>query len=199
MLIIGINGSPRPNGGTAQLLGYALEEAAIAGAQTVFFHAIEGLRSAKVPYCIHCSNPCEGICYRGTRLDEMYAVMSRADGLIIGSPVYFGTVAAPMKAFWDKTRKLRKEKSLVNVVGGGVVCGASRFGGQEATLQALTAMMLCQGMTVIGDGHQGEDPGHLGACMQYGVDAYGDGPARARVLGRRVVDVSRATQVLRVR
>lgn len=198
-MVVGINGSPRPNGGTAELLGCALEEAAIAGAQTIYFQAVEGLRGVKVPYCIHCSNPCEGACYRGTRLDEMFAVMSRADGLILGSPVYFGTVAAPLKAFWDKTRKLRKEKTLLNVVGGGVVCGASRFGGQEATLQVLMAMMLCQGMTVVGDGHPGDDPGHLGACVQYAADTYGEGPARARVLARRVVDVSRATQVLRVR
>lgn len=197
MLIIGLNGSPRPNGGTAQLLNVALEEAAIAGARTILLQAIEGLRGLKVPYCIHCSSPCEGICYRGTLLEEMFEILSRADGIIMGSPVYFGTVAAPLKAFWDKTRKLRSNKALVNVVGGGVVSGGSRFGGQETTIQALAVMMLCQGMTVVGDGHPHSDPGHAGVCIQYQADD--EGPVRARILARRMVDLSKATQVLRVR
>jgi multimeric flavodoxin WrbA len=199
MLIVGLNGSPRPNGGTAKLLKAALEEAAVAGSQTILLQAIEGLRDVKIPYCIHCSSPCEGVCYAGTRLQEMLEVLSCADGIILGSPVYFGTVSAPLKAFWDKTRKLRNSKALVNVVGGGVVSGSSRFGGQETTLLALTSMMLCQGMTVVGDGGPEDDPGHGGACIQHGVDADDQGPARAKILARRVVDVSRATRMLRVR
>jgi multimeric flavodoxin WrbA len=199
MLVIGLNGSPRSDGGTAQLLAAALEEAANIGVRTVLLQAVEGLRDLKVPYCIHCSSPCRGVCYEGTRLEEMFDLLRRADGLILGSPVYFGTVSAPLKAFWDKTRKLRKDKALVNVVGGGIVSGGSRFGGQEATLQALAAMMLCQGMTVVGDGHQDEDPGHLGVCIQYQSQADSEGLGRARVLARRIVEVARATQSLRRR
>ncbi|HIE12408.1 MAG TPA: flavodoxin family protein [Desulfotomaculum sp.] len=197
MLILALNGSPRPDGGTAQLLSAALDEAASMGASTVLLQAVEGLQELKFPYCIHCSSPCRGMCYQGTKLEEMFELLGRSDGLIIGSPVYFGTVSAPLKAFWDKTRRLRKEKALINVVGGGVVSGGSRFGGQEPTLQVLVAMMLSHGMTVVGDGHSDGDPGHLGACIQYRNN--GEGLIQARFLAKRVVEVARATQVLRRR
>lgn len=197
MLILALNGSPRPDGGTAQLLSAALDEAASMGASTVLLQAVEGLRGLEIPYCIHCSSPCRGVCYQGTKLEEMLELLGRSDGLIIGSPVYFGTVSAPLKAFWDKTRRLRKEKALINVVGGGVVSGGSRFGGQELTLQVLAAMMLSHGMTVVGDGHSDGDSGHLGACIQYQHN--GEGLVRARFLAKRVVEVARATQVLRKR
>ncbi|MCL6559944.1 MAG: flavodoxin family protein, partial [Firmicutes bacterium] len=97
------------------------------------------------------------------------------------------------------TRKLRSRKALINVVGGGVVSGSSRFGGQETTLQALTSMMLCQGMTVVGDGHPDDDPGHAGVCLQHEAGEDDQGLMRARILARRVVDVSRATRMLRAR
>ncbi|RPF46729.1 multimeric flavodoxin WrbA [Thermodesulfitimonas autotrophica] len=197
MLIIGLNGSPRPDGGTARLLQTALAAAAAAGAQTLLLHAVEGLKGQKVPFCLHCSSPCSGECYKDTRLAEFFNLLCRADGLLLGSPVYFGTVSAPLKAFWDKTRKLRKEKMLLNVVGAGVVCGGSRFGGQEPTLETLAAMMLCHGMTVVGDGHYDADPGHLGACIRYGEED--DGFERAKILGQRVAEVAWATQHLRKR
>lgn len=197
MLVIGLNGSPRPDGGTAKLLKAALTEAAAAGANTILLHALDGLQGLRFPYCIHCSSPCSGECYQNSRLEEFFALFRQADALILGSPVYFGTVAAPLKALWDKTRKLRKEKALVNVVGAGVVCGGSRFGGQEPTLQTLAAMMLCHGMTVVGDGYYDADPGHLGACIQYGEQA--DGLNRVRILAKRVVEVAKATRPLRRR
>ncbi len=157
-----------------------------------------GYAGLKAQYCLHCSSPCKGACYEGTRLAEMFDILRQADGLLLGSPVYFGTVAAPLKAFWDKTRCLRKEKALLNVVGGGVVTGASRFGGQEATLRALHEMMLSQGMTIVGDGHLTDaDAGHHGACAQEPVLNDRWALERARVLGRRVFEVAQATVPLR--
>ena len=92
----------------------------------------------------------------------MFDLLRRADGILLGSPVYFGTVSAQLKSFWDKTRLLRREKYLINVVGGALAVGGSRFGGQETTLRALQDMMLCQGMIVVGDAHLEEDAGHQG-------------------------------------
>lgn len=198
MLVVAVNGSPRRDGNTVKLLACALEEVVKLGAQAVLLHAIEGMADVKTQYCIHCSSPCRGICYEGTRLAEMFGILRQADGLILGSPVYFGTVAAPLKAFWDKTRRLRKEKALLNVVGGGVVTGASRFGGQEATLRVLHDMMLSQGVTIVGDGHlSSDDAGHHGACAQEPVAGDEVGLSRARILGRRVFEVAQATAPLR--
>ncbi|MEW5762727.1 MAG: flavodoxin family protein [Bacillota bacterium] len=198
MLVVAVNGSPRRSGNTVRLLTCALDEAAKLGAETILLHAVDGLAGLKTQYCIHCSSPCRGVCYEGTVLARMFGILRQADGVILGSPVYFGTVAAPLKAFWDKTRRLRKEKALLNVVGGGVVTGASRFGGQEMTLRVLHEMMLSQGMTIVGDGHlSDEDAGHHGACAQEPVEKDTLGLGRAHVLGRRVFEVAQATVPLR--
>ncbi|MDI6688874.1 MAG: NAD(P)H-dependent oxidoreductase [Actinomycetota bacterium] len=40
-------------------------------------------------------------------MEEVFNLLKQADGVVLGSPVYFGTVSAQMKAFWDKTRDIR--------------------------------------------------------------------------------------------
>lgn len=196
MLVIALNGSPRANGNTAHLLRIVLEEVHALGATGVLVQAAEVLAGLAHPFCRHCSSPCTGACYRNTRLEAVLRLLREADGLVLGTPVYFGTVSAQLKALWDKTRALRKERALLNVVGAGVVCGTSRFGGQETALRTLHAMMLSQGMTVVGDGWAG-DPGHHGCCAQQPAGEDPEAAARARVLARRVVEVAAATRSLR--
>jgi len=198
VLLVAINGSPRRRGSTAHLLKAAAEEAARIGAETITLHAVAGVNAAKHPFCLHCSNPCQGTCYEGTPLEEMFNALRRADAVILGSPVYFGTVAGPLKAFWDKTRKLRKEFALYNVVGAAVTTGASRFGGQELTVRALHDMMLVQGMIIVGDGYSGVDAGHFGASSQAPAKNDQEAVKQARLLVRRVIEVARATEALRL-
>lgn len=197
MLLVAVNGSPRKKGNTAHLLRVAVDEAAQMGVETVTLHAAEGVNAARQPFCVHCSNPCKGTCYEGTLLAEMFDALRRADAVILGSPVYFGTVSGPLKAFWDKTRRLRKDFALYNVVGGAVTTGGSRFGGQELTARALQDMMLVQGMIVVGDGYTGTDAGHFGACCHSPVKGDLEAVKRARILVHRVVEVARATEALR--
>jgi multimeric flavodoxin WrbA len=204
MLVLAINGSPRKDGNTARVLKATLDEAAALGADTAFIQVSDALEAVKVPYCIHCSIQCKGVCYEGTALVGMFDLLRRADGVLLGSPVYFGTVSAQLKSFWDKTRRLRREFALLNVVGGAVAVGGARFGGQETTVRALHDMMLVQGMTLVGDGHMSGDAGHQGVCTQQFVG--NDQPAnerarqvdkRMRLLVHRVVEVARATAELR--
>lgn len=197
MLILAVNGSPRPDGNTAHMLRAALEVVRAAGVESSLVQVSEAMSGLKVPYCVACSDICEGKCYKGTKLEETLNLMRRADGIIIGSPVYFCTVSAPLKALWDKTRPLRKQKALLNVVGGALAVGGARFGGQETTMRAIQDMMLCQGMTIVGDGYWEDDAGHQGACAQRPSDQDADGLKRACVLARRVVEVAQATRELR--
>ncbi len=197
MLIIGLNGSPRQKGDTAVLLKTVLEEAAALGAETDVIPVSEIMDGQESPYCTVCTNPCSGQCYQGTRLEEEYARLKAADALVLGSPVYFGTVSAQLKAFWDKTRKLRGEKALYNTVGGAVSSGGARFGGQETTLRALHDMMIVQGMLIVGDGFRENDCGHHGACAQRPAAEDEFALKRARILGRRLVEVARATTDIR--
>ncbi|HZK18037.1 MAG TPA: flavodoxin family protein [Clostridia bacterium] len=199
MLIIAINGSPHTEGNTAMLLRESLKVIGEQGATTKLFQASRALATLKQPFCMHCSNPCSGSCYKGTLLEEMFSDLRRADGVLLGSPVYFGTISAQLKAFWDKTRILRKEKALLNVVGGALVNGATRFGGQESALRAIHEIMLTQGMIVAGSGYHSDDAGYQGACAQKPVSDDGDGLYRARVLGKRVLEVASATREIRLR
>jgi len=198
MFIVGINGSPNKKGNTAFMLKTALEEAGAHGARTAVVHVADVLTGITQPFCVHCSTPCDARCYKGTPLERALEILREADGILVGSPVYFGTVSAQLKSFWDKTRLLRSEKSLLNAVGGVLAVGTSRFGGQETTVRAVQDMMLCQGMIVVGDGHHDDDAGHQGACAQRPSASDVAGLVRCRILAKRVVEVARATAGLRL-
>ncbi len=190
MFLVVINGSPAEERNVASLLKVVQKEAESLGAKTEMIQAHQVVSRQEQPFCRACANPCPGSCYRGTELEEAYRKMEQADAIVLGSPVYFGTVSAQLKAFWDKTRKLRTEKKLVNKVGAAVSSGAARFGGQETTLRALHDMMMVQGMTVVADGHVDSDAGHHGACAQQpaGEDEFAQ--KRARILARRIVETA---------
>ena len=113
-------------------------------------------------------------------------------GIIIGTPVYLCCMTAQCKAFLDRSAMLRRNGWLLrNRVGGVFAVGGVRNGGQELTLQAIRAAMLCHDMICIGDG---KPTAHLGGTVYSG----GDGGIEADVpgletvqnLGRRVAEVA---------
>jgi multimeric flavodoxin WrbA len=130
-------------------------------------------------------------------LGEALDLLRQVDGLIVGSPVYFGTITGQLAAFWDKTRSLRSDKALLNVVGGVVTVAQARFGGQETTLKAIHDLMLVQGMIIVGDGHREFDCGHHGVCAQRPSKDDANAINRVRILARRIVEVAGATRALR--
>ncbi|MEW6064050.1 NADPH-dependent FMN reductase [Desulforamulus profundi] len=199
MFILALNGSPNSDGNTVFMLNKALEGAGELGAATRLNHVADFVETPLKLFCDACTNPCAGVCYQGTPLGELFDLIKTADGIILGSPVYFGTVASPMKLLWDKSRALRKEKALVDVVGAALSVGASRFGGQETTVRALQDIMLVHGMTVVGDGTFDYDAGHQGASAQRPAAGDPEAAKRSRILGRRVAEVARATAALRER
>jgi len=189
MLIIGLNGSPNKNGNTKFLLNTVLDKLKDMGADTSIIEVPELLKTAKHSFCTVCSNPCSGVCYKDTALEEAYELMKKADGLILGSPSYFGTVSGQMKAFFDKTRKLRGEKAFYNKVAAGVTVGASKYGGQETTMKALHDIMLVHGMMIIGDGYVEDDCGHHGVCAQQPAEDDNFAKKRALILAKHIFDV----------
>ncbi|MEW6696333.1 MAG: flavodoxin family protein [Bacillota bacterium] len=199
MLILALNGSPNSDGNTAFMLNQALEGARELGAETKLIQVAEIVETPLKLFCDACTNPCAGVCYQGTPLGDLFEQIKSADGIILGSPVYFGTVASPLKLLWDKSRALRKEKALIDVVGAALSVGASRFGGQETTVRALQDIMLVHGMTIVGDGTFEDGAGHQGANAQRPAASDPQGAKRSRILGRRVAEVARATVALRER
>jgi multimeric flavodoxin WrbA len=113
-------------------------------------------------------------------------------GVIVGSPVYFGGMSSLCKAFLDRCMAFRRNSfALSNKVAGAVAVGGARNGGQELTIQAIQAALLCQEMIVVGDG---KPSGRIGATLLNGGndDISGDefGVSTARNLGRRVAEVA---------
>ena len=197
MLIAAINGSPNQDGNTVLLLREALTIAGELGAETRLINVAEVLADLDQPFCENCSVPCNASCAEDNKLGEALKTLRRVDGLIIGSPVFFGTLTGQLAAFWDKTRTLRQDKALLNVVGGAVTVAHARFGGQETTIKAIHDLMLVQGMIIVGDGHQDFDCGHHGACAQEPSRDDTNARDRARILARHIVEVAGVTRELR--
>lgn len=103
------------------------------------------------------------------------------DGIIAGSPVYFGMMAAELKKFFDESVTVRKK--MVNKVGAAFVTGAHRTGGKETTLISILQAMLIEGLVVVGDPL--ETGGHYGAA---GSDE--TGLKEGRALGKRVAELA---------
>ncbi|MDK2798652.1 MAG: hypothetical protein PWP27_257 [Clostridiales bacterium] len=192
MYIIGLNGSPNEYGNTYYLLNQILEICKKKGAKTEIINVPKIINSAKLSFCTACSSPCQGVCFKDTALEEAYNKLKSANGILIGSPVYFGTVSAQLKAFFDKSRKLRTEKAFINLVGAAVTVGASKYGGQETTIKAIHDMMLVQGMIIIGDGHVDHDAGHHGVSAQRPAEKDEFAKKRIEVLANRIFEVSNA-------
>lgn len=97
--IVGICGSPNPNGNTAKLIKKVLEGAQSAGAETEFI----SLGNKKLSFCISCYQCVKrGHCVINDDLDEIRKMMIESDGAVIGSPTYEREVTGQMKTFFDR-------------------------------------------------------------------------------------------------
>lgn len=164
MYVVALNGSPHRDGNTAYLLQLILQN--IQNAETEMIQIGELMQKLEKPFCTSCASPCPKVCFRGTGVEDAFEKMRKADVILVGSPVYFGAPSAQIKAFFDKSRAYRGEKAFIGKLGAAISCGASKYGGQEATVKTLQNCMLVQGMSIIGPGSHDFDAGHLGVCAQ---------------------------------
>ena len=190
MLVVGVNGSPNRYGETAQLIDLVLKRCEELGAKTEILHVMDALEGQEEPYCVACGTPCPETCHTVAGLADAYDLLRDADALVVGSPVYFGTLSGQLKAFWDKSRNLRGEKALVGKPGAAVAVGAGRFGGQETTVRAVHDIFLVHGMTVVGDASAGSGAGHQGVYAQRPVSEDSHAAERARVLAEGLTEVA---------
>lgn len=83
-------------------------------------------------------------------------------GIIAGSPVYFGVMAADLKRVFDDFISTRRK--MENKVGAAFVTGGHHTGGKETTLMSILQCMLIYGMIIVGDPMSAS--GHYGvACV----------------------------------
>ena len=102
--VIVINGSPRKTWNTATLLEHALSGAQSAGADTELVHLYD-LDFKGCTSCFACKLKGGKSYGRCAICDELTPVLDRiadADALILGSPIYFGTVTGEMRCFMER-------------------------------------------------------------------------------------------------
>ena len=106
-----------------------------------------------------------------------------SDGIIAGSPVYFGVMAAELKKVFDDFVTVRRKTE--NKVGAAFATGGDASGGKETTMMSIIQAMLIYGMIIVGD--------PMDATGHYGVACLGSPDASARQhgfkLGARVAEL----------
>lgn len=76
--------------------------------------------------------------------------VKNASGIIIGSPTYFGNMAAAMKYFFDSTSDLWMTGALINKPAGVFTSTGGMHAGQEATLLSMMLPLLHHGALITG-------------------------------------------------
>lgn len=103
------------------------------------------------------------------------------DGIIAGTPTYYGLMSAPLKELLDESVKYHHQ--LAGKVGGAFTSAGNVGGGNETTILSILQAMLIHGMVV-----QGTSRGD-----HYGPVAVGAPDERAqtqcRELGKRVAEL----------
>ncbi|MFH1406500.1 MAG: flavodoxin family protein [Candidatus Omnitrophota bacterium] len=99
MRVLALLASPRRNGNTEILLDEAIRGARSKGANVEKI-AINNLKFLPCQNCGGCDKT--GICVIKDDMQKIYRKIKYADGIIIASPVYFGSLSAQAKAMIDR-------------------------------------------------------------------------------------------------
>lgn len=76
--------------------------------------------------------------------------LRECSGVALGSPAYFGNMAAPLKHFLDSTTSLWLSGDLVGKPAAVFTSSSAQHGGQESTLLAMMLPLLHHGMLLMG-------------------------------------------------
>ena len=104
-------------------------------------------------------------------------------GIIAGSPVYFGSMAAELKKVFDDFVSVRKQ--MEDKVGAAFTTSGDPTGGKETTLMSILQCLMIYGMIIAGD--------PMSATGHYGTACVGvpdtDTIENGKKLGRRVAQL----------
>ena len=193
MKIVGISCSPRKGKSTKYALEVCLQavKEMVPDVETLLIE----LSDMKINGCLACGQCTKALkCSQEDDFEKIIPVLSDQGmgGMIIATPVYFGSMTSQCKAFLDRCVMFRRNGFLLrNKVGGAIAVGGVRNGGQELTIQAVQAAMLVQDMVVVSEG---KPTSHYGATLWSGhpdgIEKDAFGLETARNLGKRVAEVA---------
>jgi multimeric flavodoxin WrbA len=157
--LFGICGSPK-KGATdyivQEALRYAKEKYDV---ETEYFSAM----GKKLNFCIHCDyciREKKG-CIHNDDMVGVYEKLKWADALIIGTPVYQGTVSGQTKVIMDRCRAIAAQDIhfILNKPGAALAVGGDRIGGQEPSIQAILGFYVINEALPVGGGSFGANLG----------------------------------------
>ena len=165
MKVVAFNGSPRRNGNTVILLKEIFRVLEREGIET------EMIQLGNKPFhgctaCGKCKEIQDGKCHiKNNLLNMCIEKMEEADGILIGSPVYFADVTPEVKALIDVAGYVTRANghTLKRKVGAGVV--AVRRGGALHTFETINNFFLINQIIVPGSSYWnfafGRNPGDV--------------------------------------
>jgi multimeric flavodoxin WrbA len=152
MKVVAFNGSPRKDGNTAILIKHIFSELEEEGIET----EIVQLSDKVIHGCIACEkcgkNRDQRCAVKNDAANEYIEKMLSADGIILGSPVYFQDVTSEMKALIDRAGYVSRAngRMLKSKVGASLV--ALRRSGGTSSLDTMNHFFLAGQMIIVGRG-----------------------------------------------
>lgn len=156
-MIVGICGSPRE-----QATDYVLKEALRMLKEKGFETRFWTVRGKRVGFCTHCDFCLKNKeCAFKDDMQEVYALLKDAKGIIFATPVYNGGVSAQTKTIMDRCRAAvaGDPDFFRGKIGMGIACGGDRAGGQENALMQILTFYVLNGAIPVSGGFFGANLG----------------------------------------
>lgn len=154
MKVLLINGSPHKNGATNRILEEVCKPLNEEGIETEIIH----IGSSKISGCLAC-----GFCYKNGKcvqndlVNEIALKFEEADGLVVGSPVYYASANGTLISLLDRLfysshfdKRMKVGASVVNC----------RRGGNASTFDELNKYFTICGMPVVSSQYWNETHGN---------------------------------------
>lgn len=140
--VILLNGSPHANGCTATALKEMIKVFQEEGIETELIH----VGNKSIRGCISCNRCSEtGKCVFDDLVNEVAPKFAEADGLVVGSPVYYGGPNGTILSFMDRLFYSTSFSKQMKVGAAVVSC---RRGGNTATFDVLNKYFTISSMPV---------------------------------------------------
>lgn len=150
MKAIAFNGSPRKDGNTFILIKHVLRELEKEGVETELVQ----LSGKEIHGCISCykcfENKDRRCAVKDDAANEYMEKMTKAEGIILGSPVYFMDITPEMKALIDRSGFVsRVNGGMYKNKVGATVAAFRRSGGMHA-IDSMNHFLLSQEIFIVG-------------------------------------------------
>jgi multimeric flavodoxin WrbA len=146
MKVLGLSGSMRKDGNTAQLIKVILKRCEESGIETKFI----SLAGKKILPCLGCEK-CKEKKWCVVEKDDWSAIVQEildCEVLVIGSPTYYYDVCGHLKNFIDRTYSLYHDRKLAGRRGVAVAVQASK--GANRTIQTIEGFLSSHEFSSLG-------------------------------------------------